>query len=105
MGRDGQTEEYRYERILAELGLLSSHRRQTLLTVLSDASTHVSLHTLVDAFGETEEDIGVSLHHIDLPKFDDVGLIRYDHDEHQVRVNPPLYGVYNCLTELKARVE
>jgi len=75
--------------------LLSSKRRQTVVSFLATAQTdRHSLESLATAIAQTEQpsDLGarpaarvcLSLHHIHLPKLDDAAVVDYDADEQQV---------------------
>jgi len=86
------------------LDMISEPRRRTLLYHLKDVpNDEISLDRLIDAVHEREQsipvretssrdDVRVSLIHIDLPKLDDAGIVRYDQttDLIQYDANPAL---------------
>lgn len=73
------TESERYE-------LLASERRRIALAVLESSAGPIEVETLAatlatwenGASGETVERAASSLHHVHLPKMDDLGVIEYD---------------------------
>lgn len=69
--------------------LLSSARRRALLDVLRDGSTPMDVETLAMEVREEEQRTGsadqdamdriaITLHHVHLPKLDEVGIVDYD---------------------------
>jgi len=75
--------------------LLASERCRAVLDVLSKRATPISLDRLArdvaeretdadDPTVETVERMTVSLHHINLPKMDDAGVVDYHSDTQQV---------------------
>jgi hypothetical protein len=74
--------------------LVSDPRNGAVLTVLNDADRPLEVHELAErlvshdgvAFGSSRREDGlegvrISLHHNQLPKLADAGLVEYDHDE------------------------
>lgn len=98
-------ESRRYGHIIEELSLFSSQRRRALLAVLNGTTTQISLSTISESLSDTEENIEALLHHVDLPKFAEAGLIEYYSHRHVVEVNPPLSTVHDRLSELESRVK
>ncbi|MBX0323143.1 hypothetical protein EGH21_08895 [Halomicroarcula sp. F13] len=78
------------------IDLLSSNRRRILLRALVDADEREhSLESLAATVAQTEQGtdladvathrVGVSLHHVHLPKLDDAGVLDYDRETNTVR--------------------
>ncbi|MDS0276788.1 hypothetical protein NDI85_03210 [Halomicroarcula sp. S1AR25-4] len=78
------------------IDLLSSNRRRILLRALCDAEEREhSLETLAATVAQTEQGtdlgdvathrIGVSLHHVHLPRLDDADVLDYDRETNTVR--------------------
>ncbi|KAB1198038.1 MULTISPECIES: hypothetical protein [Haloferax] len=71
--------------------VLGEKRRRTLLTELCSHSDSITLFALADKLSQTDanheetidDEVLVTLHHVDLPKLDDAGLLTYD-SSHQV---------------------
>jgi|GEM_PF-1316295 len=67
--------------------LLAAERRRTVLTALAEEGAPIGLEELTAAVaaresGETPEEaldqLAVSLHHVHLPRMDDLGVLDYD---------------------------
>ncbi|KTG30458.1 DUF7344 domain-containing protein [Haloferax profundi] len=75
--------------------LLGKKRRRDLLTVLCSLSGSVTLFSLADNLsqddtnheGTIDEEVLVMLHHVDLPKLDDAGLITYNPSQQVVTLD------------------
>lgn len=85
-----------------KLRLLSYQQYREIMTVLNDEGQSVQLTTLANRLYDrdsgtfrkletTPEQIRISLHHCDLPKLDDVGLVKYDVGQNVVI--PTQFGV------------
>jgi len=74
--------------------LLSSRRRQRVIEVLSENDCPLSLTCLAAAIRELEtareepdeqRQVAVTLHHIHLPRMDELGVLEYDHEARRVQ--------------------
>lgn len=107
---DGRSDE---RRIAAELThaerhrLLASDRRRSVLDALEGRAAPVELTTLAetvvsretggsDVDDERVERVAVSLHHVHLPKLDDVGVVQYDPDTRRVEPVGPVPDAPAC---------
>lgn len=77
--------------------LLADERRRTVLAVLAERSTPLSVKELASAVVEREtvgsgrdidrqDEVLLTLHHVHLPLLDDVGVVDYDAEEHRVEL-------------------
>jgi hypothetical protein len=81
-------------RAAACLAHLAVPERRAVLTVLSETEEPTTLDALAAEIrpldeGDTAPDLlPVALHHVHLPKLDEAGLVRYDHEDHVVEPVP-----------------
>lgn len=79
--------------------LLAAEQRRKILDILPKASTPIELEELAIAVATREretdavedelvERVALQLHHMDLPKMDDFGVLNYDSVETRVRFDP-----------------
>lgn len=74
--------------------LLAADRRRQAVDLLSGKTTPVDLEELasgiaarengIDAEGEAVDRVATALHHIHLPKLDEVGILSYDPEAHRI---------------------
>lgn len=77
--------------------VLTKARRRTVLTILADRQSSMGIKELATAVAAREKEtapatlsestvheVHVTLHHVHLPKLDDVALVDYDRDERTV---------------------
>lgn len=78
------------------LRLLSARRRVELVRFFADSGSDTydldelaaGLRTRIGGVGDHDlGELQVTLHHVDLPMFDAVGLVEYDHERHRIDVN------------------
>lgn len=77
--------------------LLARHHRPAILSIVDSRSRSLPVADLVAALRDREgtrtddaRALSISLHHVDLPKLDDLGLVDYDPDEWTVAPTPRL---------------
>lgn len=77
--------------------LLRSERRREVLDILERQHTHVQLAELASEVTKREADLDaedseavkrvkITLHHMHLPKMDELGVLTYEPDTHQISV-------------------
>jgi len=79
----------------AAAAVLARPYRYRVLSLLTEAEGQVSLSALAADLAHAEPDVtdtprslSISLHHVDLPKLAEVGLVTYDHEAHTVAATP-----------------
>lgn len=81
--------------------LLARPRRQDIVSILADRRDPITLEDLASEVaqdqrsrttdgGEAVPGLQATLHHVDLPTLDDVGLIDYDREKKTITRGPPL---------------
>jgi DNA-binding transcriptional ArsR family regulator len=88
--------------------LVGRPRRQRVVSILSEQAVPVTLQELAEKLATRERDAGtkdgnddydplVRLHHVDLPKLSDAGLIDYDSDRTTITATAPPTAVAGLL--------
>ncbi|MFC7203016.1 hypothetical protein ACFQJC_05790 [Haloferax namakaokahaiae] len=86
--------------------LLGQQRRRDLIAELSDRSSPVTLFSLAANLSESndgiiDEEVMVTLHHIDLPELDSAGLLTYDPSQQLVTFDSTIEDVSDALEDVE----
>ncbi|WP_416840207.1 hypothetical protein [Haloferax sp. DFSO52] len=93
--------------------LLGDRRRRTLLTEFGSTTDSITLFALADRLSQSETnhegtldtDILVTLHHVDLPKLDNAGLLTYDPSHQVVRFDSAAVDLGTALEDVESVLE